>query len=144
MDLDDVPQYLALSYSWMKDPEWHRMFLNLILPSKCVSYRSEKKRFVFCNRKRMAVRENLYNCVLQLRESYPQTYFCIDAVCINQADVQERNSQVLHMARIYGSADKVIAWLGTCPAYFERTGAIQCFGGEVTVNENATTQNIWV
>ena len=89
----------------------------------------------------MAVRENLYNCILQLRELYPQTYFWIDAACINQADIPERNSQVLQMARIYDSADKVVAWLGTCPAFFEKVPAIQCFGGELTIRETTATED---
>ena len=36
----------------------------------------------------------------------------IDALCINQEDVQERNEQVGLMNRIYGDADEVLIWLG--------------------------------
>lgn len=36
----------------------------------------------------------------------------IDAVCINQSDVSERNMQVAMMARIYSSAQLVVVWLG--------------------------------
>ncbi|KAF5577127.1 heterokaryon incompatibility 6 OR allele [Fusarium pseudocircinatum] len=38
--------------------------------------------------------------------------FWIDAICINQDDIQERNSQVAMMSQIYGSAHSVLAWLG--------------------------------
>ncbi|EXK24046.1 hypothetical protein FOMG_19208 [Fusarium oxysporum f. sp. melonis 26406] len=38
--------------------------------------------------------------------------FWIDAICINQDDIQERNSQVAMMSQIYGSAQGVLAWLG--------------------------------
>jgi hypothetical protein len=36
----------------------------------------------------------------------------VDAICINQADVAERSQQVQHMAQIYSSAFRVVAWLG--------------------------------
>ena len=36
----------------------------------------------------------------------------VDAVCINQNDLKERESQVLLMRRIYSSAETVLAWLG--------------------------------
>ena len=36
----------------------------------------------------------------------------IDALCINQQDVSERNHQVSQMGRIYQSATGVLAWLG--------------------------------
>ena len=35
-----------------------------------------------------------------------------DAICINQADIAERNTEVLKMRRIYGQARRVIVWLG--------------------------------
>ncbi|KAK0716711.1 heterokaryon incompatibility protein-domain-containing protein, partial [Apiosordaria backusii] len=36
----------------------------------------------------------------------------IDAICINQADTNEKNHQVQQMARIYKGAWRVLAWLG--------------------------------
>ncbi|KAH6991940.1 heterokaryon incompatibility protein-domain-containing protein [Fusarium venenatum] len=36
----------------------------------------------------------------------------IDAICISQDDIPERNSQVAMMSQIYGSAQSVLAWLG--------------------------------
>ncbi|UKZ73401.1 hypothetical protein TrVFT333_001047 [Trichoderma virens FT-333] len=42
----------------------------------------------------------------------PVTYWWIDAVCINQADLDERNSQVSLMRRIYKRASNVRIWLG--------------------------------
>ncbi|CAH0047534.1 unnamed protein product [Clonostachys solani] len=36
----------------------------------------------------------------------------VDAVCINQADLAERNQQVAQMASIYKNAQQVISWLG--------------------------------
>lgn len=36
----------------------------------------------------------------------------IDAICINQADIPERNHVVGHMKNIYERADRILAWLG--------------------------------
>ena len=36
----------------------------------------------------------------------------IDAICINQEDLLERNAQVTLMFRIYGSAQQALVWLG--------------------------------
>lgn len=41
----------------------------------------------------------------------------VDAICVNQKDYQERNEQVMLMGSIYGSADKVIGWLGPGEAH---------------------------
>lgn len=35
-----------------------------------------------------------------------------DAVCINQGDIEERGSQVLHMGSVYSGVSRVVAWLG--------------------------------
>jgi hypothetical protein len=35
----------------------------------------------------------------------------VDAVCINQQDLKEREQQVHPMAKIYGKAKRVIVWL---------------------------------
>ena len=36
----------------------------------------------------------------------------IDAICINQSDIQERNAQVRQMLDIYKSATRMVVWLG--------------------------------
>lgn len=41
-----------------------------------------------------------------------EPFFWIDALCINQADVQERTAQVQLMRDIYSRAEKVVTWLG--------------------------------
>ena len=39
-------------------------------------------------------------------------YFWVDAICINQANNQEKNGQVSRMSDTYRSACTVIAWVG--------------------------------
>ena len=42
----------------------------------------------------------------------PPSYWWIDAICINQDDILERNQQVLYMTRIYKNGMGVHVWLG--------------------------------
>jgi hypothetical protein len=46
------------------------------------------------------------------RGSNSETYWWIDAICINQNDLDERNSQVGLMTRLYKQAQMVHVWLG--------------------------------
>jgi hypothetical protein len=39
-------------------------------------------------------------------------YLWIDAICVNQADKEERSQQVQQMGKIYSHAEKVLIWLG--------------------------------
>jgi hypothetical protein len=58
------------------------------------------------------VRENLRNAMHQLSKREGVCRIWIDALCINQNDVDERNSQVRRMARIYKEAESLDIWLG--------------------------------
>ncbi len=63
----------------------------------------------------LPVTANLAAALRQLRgtEVSPvRSLWWIDALCINQADVAERNAQVALMRRIYASATRVQVWLG--------------------------------
>ncbi|KAE9379457.1 HET-domain-containing protein [Stipitochalara longipes BDJ] len=58
------------------------------------------------------IRENLYIALVALLLPDSWRPLWVDAICINQDDVEERNSQVTQMATIYSSADLVVVWLG--------------------------------
>ncbi|QIW95021.1 hypothetical protein AMS68_000539 [Peltaster fructicola] len=58
------------------------------------------------------VTDNPYRALRQLRSCKTQRTLWIDALCINQDDLQERGEQVTIMALIYKSADNVLVWLG--------------------------------
>lgn len=60
----------------------------------------------------MEVTINLYSALQKLKASYSRKFLWIDAVCINQADLEERASQVRMMRDIYNKASGVIIWLG--------------------------------
>jgi len=43
-------------------------------------------------------------------------HFCIDAICINQGNVAERNQQVKLMKSVYSRAKQVQVWIGLSKA----------------------------
>jgi hypothetical protein len=57
------------------------------------------------------VRQNLYAALVPLRDSVSPIRPWVDAVCINQASISERNSQVPLMRDICSTAAKVLIWL---------------------------------
>lgn len=91
--LGDEPKYEALSYTW--GPE-------------------EPAQGILIHNRMQIVRPNLWQAlnILQNDSKGGSRYLWIDALCINQNNVLERNHQVAQMGRIYGHAEIVLAWLG--------------------------------
>ena len=58
------------------------------------------------------VRRNLYEFLKQTRASRDTNYFWIDALCINQDYVLEKNAQVAIMGHIFAKASALTVWLG--------------------------------
>lgn len=93
-DFDD-PLFNALSYTWGNPDEQ----TNIVVNETVVS-----------------VTTNLESVLRHLRD-YHMNMTCgfplwVDAICINQEDTEERNSQVDMMGEIYRSAARVFPWLG--------------------------------
>lgn len=103
-DLDRNPAYNALSYTWGcpfadNDGE-HRNWENV--PS----------RLVLKDGTYLTVTQNLYRSLLQFAAFDISGSFWIDALCINQNDIEERNEQVAIIGHIYANAETVVVWLG--------------------------------
>jgi hypothetical protein len=58
------------------------------------------------------VTPNLYSALRRLRNQTTKLYLWVDALCINQADTEERNNQVSRMKTIYQNATLVLSFLG--------------------------------
>lgn len=85
-------KFTALSYCW-GEPE----------PTK----------EIILNGHAFTVKPNLWEALKAIRQHYDtETAYWIDAICIDQSNVPERNEQVHDMWRIYAQADSVMAWLG--------------------------------
>ena len=89
--LGKAPSYQALSYVW-GDP------------------RNQQK--VSVNQQPFLITRNLHKALRRLRDPDAVRMIWVDALCINQEDVIERNQQVRLMSDIYKSASEVLIWLG--------------------------------
>ena len=96
-DMKEPPIYHALSYVWGQEPDIHRIEIN---------------------DKGLMIRPNLFQALQRLRarsKDLPRSstrYLWIDSLCIDQANLDEKNIQVSRMAEIYQKAECVFIWLG--------------------------------
>ncbi|KAH0545316.1 hypothetical protein FGG08_000615 [Glutinoglossum americanum] len=65
-----------------------------------------------CHKQNLAVTSNLVAALQKMRNESWFRYLWIDAICINQGDVQERIDQVSIMRSIYEQARQTLIWLG--------------------------------
>lgn len=101
VNLDDKPDYHALSYTWGP-------------PTREAAVRgmnATPARRINCNGESLLVTQNLFACLQQLAHDNHNFEFWIDVICIDQ-ESQEKNQQVNLMAEIYKNANNVIIWLG--------------------------------
>jgi hypothetical protein len=95
----------------------------------CVSYTWGKADGGFpirINEKVFRVRENLFWFLKLAWKERLRQDFWIDALCIDQSNVLERNHQVQQMGQIFAQAEEVIMWLGRKP---ELESTLQRLGG---------------
>jgi hypothetical protein len=92
VSLDAAPFYKALSYVWGDAARLETISLD---------------------GQPFSVRENLFSFLAQYRSNGYTGNLWIDALCIDQTSIQERNHQVALMGRVYSMAGMVIAWLGS-------------------------------
>lgn len=112
-DIGSEPPYRALSYTWGPPEE-----------NESDNYEA-KETFVLINGELHDVTTNLLDAILHLRESCPDnSYVWIDALCINQEDLEERRVHVAIMDSIFQNADEVIVWLGLANPHTADTFAL--------------------
>lgn len=90
-------QYEALSYTWANDAGDSRKSYSV--------YYGEGWEVI-------RVTENCANALRRLRYRNKTRTLWVDAICINQEDVDERSHQVEMMADIFACAERVIVYLG--------------------------------
>jgi hypothetical protein len=92
-DTADHQYYEAVSYTWDNQD------------SSCP---------IFCNNRSsvLKVTPNVDSLLRYLRRISLARYLWIDAICLNQADSNEKSVQVMLMGNIYRQARKVRIWLG--------------------------------
>ncbi|KAI1404341.1 HET-domain-containing protein [Hypoxylon fuscum] len=91
VSLDDVPDFEALSYVWGDATE---------------------KKSITVDGEEFSATTNLEAALRAFRQPSKRRMLWVDAICINQDDVQEKNIQVPQMGRLYSTAKTVLVWLG--------------------------------
>ena len=109
------PVYECLSYTWGDEPA---------------------DKHITINGQQFLVRKNLFNALRHLRQKTPRALW-IDAICINQEDVEERSKQVSLMAFIYRRAARTVVWLGLSPKPYTSTD-----GKVMQIQEEANAKSI--
>ncbi|KAL5319278.1 hypothetical protein ACEPPN_012328 [Leptodophora sp. 'Broadleaf-Isolate-01'] len=96
--LSSLPECEALSYEWGSPKRDHE---------------------VFCEGKVLKVTSNLLAALKRLRPSgqpvQKPRLLWIDALCINQEDIDERSEQVKLMTEIYRNVGRTLVWIGYAP-----------------------------
>lgn len=96
LDFDNaVVEYEALSWCWGQE-----------VKDRAIRIQEGGKYY------RLAVTRDLTLALKYLRHPHEERILWIDALCINQANHEERNHQVQMMARIYSGAKQACIWLG--------------------------------
>lgn len=98
--------YTALSYTWGSSGAGHMIFVN----GEEANVRSNLYEFLYLYRQKLML------------HALPTVFLWIDALCLDHANVRERNSQAQIMPSIYQKAKTVLAWLEPFPGLQEVSG----------------------
>jgi hypothetical protein len=84
-------------------------------PYEALSYvwgSEDKPCSILVNDRKLSITQNLYTLLLHLQVHDCLRTIWVDAICINQTDEKEKESQISFMAEIYAKASRVLVWLG--------------------------------
>ncbi len=76
-----------------------------------------------CN---LPITQTAFDMLVRRASPWRTRHIWIDAICINQDDINDKNQQVRMMRDIYGRASRTLIWLGDAPnallcwAFFEQ------------------------
>lgn len=90
-DLSQDPDFVALSYTWGESTPSRNIIVN------------------DCN---FPVTLNLYHFLKRQREALRDSNIWVDAICINQSDLLEKNQQIPNLNMVYMAANALTIWLG--------------------------------
>jgi hypothetical protein len=90
------PKYEALSYTWGDETT---------------------KEKISINGKEFEVGQTLFDALKHIRYTHSDRVLWIDAICINQANVPEKNQQIRMIPFTYSKASLVLIWLHVPPGF---------------------------
>jgi hypothetical protein len=136
-ELQDAPSFRALSYTWGQSETTikrasvsaneaiaqcatHRRNMRTMkVEDDAESVGRTRRHNIICDGRLMKVTGNLRDALRMLANSINMplmpkipTYYWVDALCVDQKNVLERNSQVAQMADVFQKASGVVVWLG--------------------------------
>ncbi|KAF2007239.1 HET-domain-containing protein [Amniculicola lignicola CBS 123094] len=103
LNLLDKPHYEALSYTWANQKG-----------------DSSLSKEIFCQGRSIAVTENCHAALRNLRHPSKNMVLWVDAICIDQQHISERNHQVNLMSSIYSQASQVLVYIGESSPSIDR------------------------
>ena len=134
-NLSDSPFYEALSYEWgldVAETECEEGQENTDSEREYHALEGARSKFVWIDGEKVIVRSNLCDALHHIRSEKTRTKWInsflhalrriqieepriiwVDALCINQANIEERSHQVSLMGQIYGQASTVLLWSGS-------------------------------
>lgn len=108
VSLDSKLPFVALSYTWG----------NSLARLEEDNRGADQCCHILCNGRPLDVTQNLYNFLKRAKPGGPESWLrfedkmWIDAICIDQSNLEERSAQVKLMSGIYKAATNVLVWLG--------------------------------
>ncbi|KAK4443198.1 heterokaryon incompatibility protein-domain-containing protein [Podospora aff. communis PSN243] len=96
--------YRALSYAWRD-----KVYLT---DDGGSTHQKESLRHIICDGQDAWIPPTLYHALWRMRQRLEVPRVWVDYLCINQADSDEKTSQVALMGSIFALAEEVIVWLG--------------------------------
>ena len=106
VDLDQAPPYVALSYTWATEDGDAGLTQRIIVHSK-VETNNDDLMYPTDIDEVMYITANCEDALWRTQDSSSTEFLWVDAVCINQERISERNYQVGMMDRIYMKATSV-------------------------------------
>lgn len=105
---------------------WHdrrRPYETLTFHAISYTWGDEKdQRQIKINGLAFTVRRNCFEAMAKVRLHYPDEYFWIDSICINQGDDVEKSAQVAMIYETFCGAERVLACLGDLCMVRDTTG----------------------
>jgi hypothetical protein len=130
-ELQDAPSFKALSYTWGDShvdtsPNYKDVSNAVARVDTASQVRSgelgrSRRHSIICDGRLIKVTSNLRDAMRMLANATNNThmtmsrtpsYYWIDALCMDQSNIPERNDQVERMGDVFKKADGVIVWLG--------------------------------
>ena len=84
-------------------------------PYEALSYvwgSEDKPKSIIVANQYLNITQSLYTALLRLQNHTCPRIVWVDAICINQANNKEKESQIPLMAEVYAKATRVVVWLG--------------------------------